>query len=218
MQARGLRRIYNIRMDRSVRSIVNSLRRDSFEKCRAFLAEVYDELKSDRAFLALVAEVYFEQGEYRALLANQDLRQLLDEEVMVKVLQCFKLLQEYDQMLEEARSLELRVTGLEGFGRLRAAVQEAQLMMKEYAGEEMQETKAQVDRMVAWLQEGGAKLNKVTVCYFSHNYRGIRLTAATQIAEDLLYIPQRFIITYHQALDCDALRQFRAADLLDQLR
>ncbi len=205
-------------MDRSIRSIIDSLRRDGFEQCRAFLSEVYDDLKHDASFLALFVDVHFDHGEYRLLLENAEVRALLHEEVMVKVLRSCRLLKEYDLMLAEARSCQQRIQGAAGFSRLRAEIEQSLQMMQEYEGAESQETQARVDRLVAWLLEGGALLNKVTVCQFSHNYRGIRLTAATDVAEDLLLVPRRLIITYQQAFDCEALQAVREAQLLGQLK
>lgn len=74
------------------------------------------------------------------------------------------------------------------------------------------EVQKSMDNLCNWIIEGGGLLNKIRVCSFTENYRGIQLTDNASIAEELLFIPRKYIITYQEGFNYQPIKDFLESD------
>ena len=204
-----------------MKSIVCRLRKEGYERCIEYLRESYDDLKQDNEYVYTMIDVMFEYGKYSEIVEMMGaVENTKEEEVIMMVIFSLKHLSMEDRLASYLDSVSSRLLtdDTQGYMKLRRFIEEYKERMRVYEGKEMDEVRRKVDRMVEWLKEGGSIMNKVGVCYFSHNYRGIRMVGDASIAEVLLFIPHKYIITYDLAFNCEALKGLMREGVVEKLK
>ncbi len=65
------------------------------------------------------------------------------------------------------------------------------------------ETMQKIDRFICWLNESGARFNKIRMKYYGPDYRGVHAVKPIEAGEAFLWVPKKLIITSQMGKETD---------------